>query len=156
MRRFDVRLSVDASVEHPQKVENPVRVADLKSRQAHKITAIRESLIFSGHDTFGKQVLVLGLSRSTAWHLLNGHYKGSGLSAGIVKRILSSSTLPSPTREVIQEYVQEKLGGIYGHNRARLKAFRKRMDAHPCHAFPLITDLRQTGGNLSATLGPAY
>jgi hypothetical protein len=131
MRRLDVGTNVDASVRLPQTVQNPVSFSDLKSKQADKITAIRESLIFSGHDTFRKQVLVLGLSRSTAWHLLNGHYKGSGLSAGIVKRILASSTLPGPTREVIQQYIQQKLSGNYGHSRARLMAFRKRMDTQP-------------------------
>jgi hypothetical protein len=118
------------SIALPQKLSDPFRVSDLKAKQAGKITAIRESLICCGYDTFGKQALVLGLSRSTAWHLLHGHYKASGLSAAMIKRILSSPTLPGPTREVVQEYVQEKLGGTYGHNRVPLKAFRKRMDSH--------------------------
>ena len=55
MRRLDVGTNVDASVGLPQTVQNPVSFSDLKSKQADKITAIRESLIFSGHDTFRKQ-----------------------------------------------------------------------------------------------------
>jgi len=114
------------SVEPFQNV-NPVRFSDLKSKQADKITAIRETLICCGYDTLDKQVPILKLSRSTAWHLLNGHYKASGLSAGMIKRILSSPTLPDRTREVIQEYVQEKLRGMYGHNGVQLKRFRRQL-----------------------------
>jgi hypothetical protein len=121
--------SINAPVELPQKANEPVSFSDLKSKQADKITAIRESLILGGYVTLRTQAPVLGLSRSTAWHLLNGHYKASGLSVGMIKCILSSPTLPDRTHELIQEYVQEKLRGMYGHSRAPLTRFRKRMDA---------------------------
>jgi hypothetical protein len=58
----------------------PVRFSDLKANQADKITAVRETLIDCGYDTLNKQAMALGLSPSTAWYVLNGHYKASGLS----------------------------------------------------------------------------
>jgi hypothetical protein len=97
---------------------------EAKTKQASKIAAIRETLNCCGYDTLNKQAEILRLSRSTAWHLLNGTYKASGLSAGMIKRILSSPTLPDRTREVVQEYVREKLSGMYGHNGVQLKRFR--------------------------------
>jgi hypothetical protein len=100
---------------------------EAKTKQASKIAALRETLICCGYDSLDKQAQILNLSRSTAWHLLNGHYKASGLSAGMIKRILSSPTLPDRTREVVHEYVQEKLGGTYGHNGVQLKRFRKQL-----------------------------
>jgi hypothetical protein len=120
--------SVMRSLGLPKKVDNSARFSDLKSKQTDKITAIRETLIFCGCETLDKQARILGLSRSTAWHLLNGRYKASGLSAGMIKRILSSSILPDRTREVILEYVHEKLEGTYGHSRVPLTRFRKRLD----------------------------
>jgi hypothetical protein len=105
----------------------PSNGREAKTKQASKIAAVRETLICCGYDTLDKQAEVLRLSRSTAWHLLNGHYKASGLSAGMITRILSSPTLPDRTREVIQDYVQEKLAGWYGHNPVQLKRFRKQL-----------------------------
>jgi hypothetical protein len=100
---------------------------EAKTKQAAKIAALRKTLICCGYDTLDKQAQILNLSRSTAWHLLNGHYKASGLSAGMIKRILSSPTLPDRTREVVHKYVQEKLGGTYGHNQVQLKRFRTQL-----------------------------
>lgn len=98
---------------------------EAKAKQALKIAALRETLIRNGCDTLQKQAGVLGLSRSTAWYVLRGSYKGSGLSASVLKRILSSKTLPVAARCLIEEYVEEKLSGTYGHDRLKVKRFRE-------------------------------
>jgi hypothetical protein len=103
------------------------RLSEAKARQSSKIASLREALVRSGYDTINKQAAILGTSRSTAWYLLNGDYKGSGLSAITIKRILSAPSLPLEARRVIHEYIEEKLSDCYGHDGARLKQFRKRM-----------------------------
>jgi len=42
-----------------------------KARQASKLAEIRKVLIAAGYDTTAKQALALGISRSTAWVVLN-------------------------------------------------------------------------------------
>jgi len=129
MTKIDLRVPIDRIVRG-----RPwgARLSDAKAKQASKITALRESLICSGYDTLQKQATVLGLSRSTAWHLLNGDYKGSGLSASTIRRILASPALPAAARTVVQEYVAEKLLGAYGHDQARLRFFRMQL-GYPDH-----------------------
>jgi hypothetical protein len=109
------------------RIASTSRFREAKAKQAAKIADLRDTLINSGYDTLQKQATALGLLRSTAWHLLNGNYKGSGLSAPIIKRMLSSPRLPEAARDLIQEYVAEKLLGAYGHDRARLKVFRRQL-----------------------------
>lgn len=106
-----------------------------KTKQAAKIAALRETLVRHGCDSLQKQAAVLGVSRSTAWYVLNGNYKGSGLSASVLKRILASPTLPEAARALIEEYVAEKLSGTYGHDRLRLKRFRDRLGVAPRSAI---------------------
>lgn len=125
MSKVDVRVPGAPPIS--QRTAFNTGLKDAKSRQASKITSLRGELVSNGYDTLQKQAAVLGISRSTAWYLLNGDYKGSGLSANTVKRILSSTTLPAAVRELIQEYVEQKLLGTYGHDGARLKVFRKRL-----------------------------
>jgi hypothetical protein len=98
--------------------------SELKARQASKIAKIRQSLIAAGFDTLSKQAAVLGVSRSTAWAVLRGRHKSSGLSASIINRILGSQTLPPTARAIIDEYIQEKLLGAYGHSPSSLTRFR--------------------------------
>jgi len=117
------KASVQIPTATPGRIANSAR--DAKARQASKIASLRDALVRNGYGTLQKQAAVLGISRSSAWYLLNGDYKGSGLSASTIKRILSSSTLPDEARQVIEEYVEERLVGAYGHAPARLKAFRK-------------------------------
>jgi cysteine synthase len=79
-------------------VVEPVRLSHLKIKQTEKLVAIRASLVASGHASLSAQAQALGLSRSTAWHILNGRHKSSGLSASIIARIVSSPKLPTETR----------------------------------------------------------
>src|SRR5437868_2594803 len=84
---------------------------DRKARQTSKIAEIRRALVSAGFDTLTKQAAVLGLSRSSAWAVLRSHHKASGLSAMTIKRMLASPELPSAARQIIEEYIQEKLLG---------------------------------------------
>src|SRR5215471_1092110 len=61
--------------------------------QASKIAEIRNALVSAGCDTTGKQAAALGVGRSTAHALLNRDRR-AGPSARVVKRVLSSPTLP--------------------------------------------------------------
>ena len=109
--------------------------SDGKARQASKIAEIRRALVSAGFDTFSKQAAVLGVSRSTAWAVLRGGHKASGLFANTIKRILASPDLPPAARQIVEEYTHEKLLGAYGHSTSRMKVFRLRL------GFPI----QQTG-----------
>jgi hypothetical protein len=93
-----------------------------KARQASKLAEIRVALVAAGLDTTAKQAAVLGVGRSTAWTVLNGD-KRAGPSANIIKRFLSSPTLPIGVRRKVEEYVEEKCRGLYGHSNRRTEAF---------------------------------
>src|SRR5215213_1105509 len=79
--------------------------SDRKTRQASKIAEIRPALVSAGFDTLSKQAAVLGLSRSSAWAVLQGDHthKASGLSADTIKRILASPDLPPAARQIVEE-----------------------------------------------------
>ena len=94
-----------------------------KARQASKLEEIREALIAAGCDTTAKQAAALGVGRSTAWALLNLD-KRAGPTAIVIKRILSSPDLPPVARRKFEEYVEEKVDGLYGHSEPRTQAFR--------------------------------
>ena len=91
--------------------------------QTSKLAEIREALISAGCDTVAKQATALGVGRSTAYALLNLD-KRAGPSAIVVKRILSSATLPRCARRKFEEYVNDKIHGRYGHSERRARAFR--------------------------------
>jgi hypothetical protein len=96
---------------------------EAKAKQASKLAEIRDALIMAGHDSLGKQAKALGISRSTAWSVLNSD-KQAGPRATVIKRILSSPHLPSAVRRKVNEYVDEKIDGLYGHSNARRRLFR--------------------------------
>jgi hypothetical protein len=94
-----------------------------KLRQVSKLAEIRTALVAAGFDTAAKQAIVLGVTRPTAWALLNRD-KRAGPSAKIIKRILSSHNLPAAVRRRVEEYIEEKIDGVYGHSEARRRWFR--------------------------------
>ena len=104
-----------------------------KARQASKLEEIREALIAAGCDTTAKQAAVLGVGRSTAWALLNLD-KRAGPSANVIKRILSSPNVPPVVRRKVEQYVEEKIGGLYGHSEPRRRAFSRSISS------PDVTD----------------
>jgi hypothetical protein len=71
---------------------------------------------------------VLGVSRSTAWALLNLD-KRAGASAIVIKRILSSPNLPLQVRRKVEEYVNDKVAGLYGHSEQSTRAFHIKVQA---------------------------
>ena len=93
-----------------------------KERQALKLTEIREALVAAGYDTTAKQAAVLGVCRSTAWVLLNRD-KRAGPSAKVIKRILSSPQVPERARRKVEQYVEQKVRGHYGHCKSATRSF---------------------------------
>ena len=98
-------------------------MAGAKARQAAKLAEIREALVAAGYDTTAKQAAVLGVCRATAWVVLNRD-KRVGPSACVIKRILSSPNVPPAVRRKVEEYIQERVSGRYGHSVSATRAFR--------------------------------
>jgi hypothetical protein len=93
-----------------------------KTRQAAKLAEIRKTLVAAGCNTAAKQAAALGVSRPTAWALLNRD-KRAGPSSVVIKRILSSPTRPPDVRRKVEEYIFEKIAGLYGHTNVRRRWF---------------------------------
>jgi hypothetical protein len=53
-----------------------------------------------------------------------------GPSANIIKRILSSPKLPPAARRKVEEYVEERISGLYGHHEHRRRWFRDQFRNH--------------------------
>ena len=96
---------------------------EMKARQSCKIRELGDALITAGFLTVDEQARALGLSRSTAWTVLKANHKASGLAAGTINQMLSSPELPPHIRGTILTYVEEKLAGLYGHNKTQLRRF---------------------------------
>jgi hypothetical protein len=92
-----------------------------------KIREIAEALVSAGYSTVDVQAKALGVPRSTAWTILSGHHKASGLSVRIIQTMLTSHDLPPRVREKILEYVADKAAGRFGTNPVRHRRFRARM-----------------------------
>ena len=107
----------------------PCTLNDIKDRQSSKIRRLGETLIAAGFKTLDDQAQVLRLPRSTAWTVLKGAHKASGLSAATINRMLSSPTLPLATRVAIVEYIKEKTAGLYGHSETQLQKFSAQIKA---------------------------
>ena len=101
----------------------PVVLRRAKRRQASKLAEIRKALVEAGYDSTAKQAIALGVPRPTAWVLLNRD-KRAGPSSIIIKRILSSTNVPPTVRRKVEEYVEEKIAGLYGHTEKRRQWFR--------------------------------
>jgi hypothetical protein len=93
-----------------------------KAKQASKLAEIRKALVAAGYNSAAEQADVLGVSRSTAWAFLNRN-KRAGPSSVVIKRILSSPTLPQTARLKVEEYIFEKIAGLYGHTDVRRRWF---------------------------------
>jgi hypothetical protein len=105
-------------------------VAEIKARQSTKIKELKKALVASGILTLDEQAKVLGLKRSTAWNVLKGDYKSSGLSVTIINRILAAPQSPPLVRATIFEYVKEKAVGLYGHDKTQRRKFIDRLSAN--------------------------
>jgi hypothetical protein len=67
---------------------------EFRAIQTAKIRELQEALMSAGFWSLDQQSKVLGLPRSTSWTILRGTHK-KGLSAAVIKRILSTPELPS-------------------------------------------------------------
>ena len=101
-----------------------------KEKQALKLAEIREALVAAGYNTTAKQAAVLGVGRSTAWWLLN-HDRRYGPSPKVIKRILSSPQIPERARRKVEQYVEEKVRGLYGHSEQRTQWFSEQFQRSP-------------------------
>jgi hypothetical protein len=103
-------------------------VARMKARQCAKLRDLRQALIDAGFRSLDQQAKALSLCRSTAWVVLQGHHKASGLSAAIVGRMMASPGLPQSARTVLVEYIQEKSAGAYGHSGEQAGRFCRHLE----------------------------
>ena len=104
-----------------------------RSKQCLKIEEIGTTLAECGFVALDEQADVPGLSRSTAWTILRGKHKTSGLSAMTINRMLATGRLPPRVRLTLLEYIAEKMSGAYGDRKHCLKAFASRIS--PVHIF---------------------
>jgi hypothetical protein len=105
-----------------------IRNKDHKARQAIRIKEIGAALAADGFVTVDEQARALGLSRSSAWAVLKADHKASGLTVPTINRMLSSPELPPRARRTILTYIEEKLAGLYGHNKRQLRRFAAEFD----------------------------
>jgi phage pi2 protein 07 len=98
-------------------------VTQMRERQSAKIRELRPALVTSGIFTLDEQAETLGLSRSTAWNILNANHKTSGLSAATIHQMLAAPRLPPFVRVKILEYCEEKATGQYGHSKSQRRKF---------------------------------
>jgi hypothetical protein len=98
-----------------------------RALQTSKIREIGEALKAAGCRHIDSQAEALGLPRSTAWTILQGTHKHSGLTASVIHRMLESKKLPEPVRSKIIEYVAEKVSGHHGHSEKQILYFSSRL-----------------------------
>jgi len=127
-----------------RKISKPV-LAEMRARQSLRIREIGFALVAGGFVALDAQAIALGLSRSTAWTILKGNHKGSGLSATIINRMLAAPRLPLLVRAKILEYVEEKTAGLYGDSGTRLRKFTARLSVSELKCSrALVADQRST------------
>jgi hypothetical protein len=97
-----------------------------KAKQVSKLGEIYRALCTEGFDTLDQQAAVLGLKRSTTWALLHSD-KRRGPSIVILKQLLSSLQIPSKVRKKVNEYIQAKSLGLYGHSQKSIRNLRRQI-----------------------------
>jgi hypothetical protein len=102
---------------------------DKKSLQANKIKEIGQALVVSGFACLDQQANALGVSRSTAWAILNFKHKTSGLTAVVINQMLMAEQLPPLVRAKLFEYIEDKIAGTYGHSPEQARRFASRLAA---------------------------
>ena len=120
-------MNAPAKVILERQTKSASAIGRMKATQCSKIRELRQALVDAGHLTLDQQAKSLGVSRSTAWAVLKGNHKSSGLSTTLINRMLASPQLPRSAKKIILEYVEEKSTGAYGHGMERLRQFRARL-----------------------------
>jgi hypothetical protein len=109
------------------RLEAQRRWAVTQARQQSKIREIGHALASAGFCTLDDQAKALGIGRSTTWTILKATHKSSGLSAGLIERVLNSPELPPEVRDKVVEYARDKAVGAYGHSPAQRRRFSVRL-----------------------------
>jgi hypothetical protein len=98
---------------------------------------IGKALITTGFVSLDAQAKVLGLPRSTAWRILSAEHKGTGISARIICRMLSSEPLPPLVRAKIIEYANEKAAGVSGGTEIQHRRFTSKLALNGLVEWPI-------------------
>lgn len=109
----------------------------MKTLQSQTLRQLRQALIESGVIGLDEQAIALGLSRSTAWTVLQSQHKCSGIKAALLVRMLASPKLPAAARAIIVKYVHERTKGQYGHSDRLRRRFIERLERLGYSAFEL-------------------
>jgi hypothetical protein len=102
-------------------------IQSAKALQVAKIKEIARAVREAGLAKVDDQALALGVDRSTVWTILRGDYKGSGISAKTINRMLTSPYLPRGVRVALLEYIEDKAAGRYGHGKSECRKFRMKL-----------------------------
>jgi hypothetical protein len=115
-------------LDHALNPAQPLIITAMRSKQSERLKELQTALFDSGLGCLDRQAAALGLSRSTAWFVLHGTHKSSGLRPALLLRMLSSERLPPQARAVILTYIQERCRGDYGHSSALRRKFCERLE----------------------------
>jgi hypothetical protein len=121
-------------------------ISEARARQRNRIRELGDALAAAGVVTIDERARALALSRSTTAVVLKGNHKASGLAAATINQMLSSSKLPPRVRATILTYVEEKLAGLYGHNKAQLRRFAARRNLSDGNHSPGTDDKGESSG----------
>jgi len=72
------------------------------------IADIAAALLASGYHTLDEQARALGLKRSTTWTLMRCKHKVDRLHRGTIDTMLLNPELPTPVRQVLLNYVEQR------------------------------------------------
>src|SRR5689334_6858197 len=80
------QAGLSGQVEQAPELAQPSVMTAMRSRQSERLKQLRGALFVSGLGCLDQQAEALGLSRSTAWFVLHGTHKSSGLSPVVLLR----------------------------------------------------------------------
>jgi hypothetical protein len=73
-----------------------------------RLQDIGDALVAAGYTSLDEQAKALGVTRSTAWNIVNGKNKLDRLARKTTKRILANPDTPPSVRAIIQQYLAER------------------------------------------------
>ena len=73
-----------------------------------RLQDIADALVAAGYTSLDEQAKALGVTRSTAWNIVNGKNKLDRLARKTTKRILANPDTPPSVRAIIQQYLAER------------------------------------------------
>jgi len=128
LNNLNTREAIAGSLRRGVNLRNAARKGgSMLPEHLGRIRSICDALAAAGFDTLDKQAHVLSLPRSTTWTIVHANHKKSGLSAGLLGRMLKSHRLPASVRAKIIEYIEAKVDGSFGHNKIQQRRFRNRL-----------------------------